>query len=180
MNLRTATPADAGLLSQLGRDSFTAAFGHLYRAEDLASFLAASHSPEKVASELADPALRCRIAEKDGIAQGFCKVALAPAWPEQGSARYPVELKQLYCAPGTTGRGTGAALIEWALAQARESGADEMRLSVWSGNHRAQKFYARYGFAQIAEITFRVGTQIDREFLFACPLYDRTLNVFDS
>ena len=170
MILRAATPADAELLAQLGSASFIAAFGHLYKAADLASFLAASHSLEKVTCELADPAMRIRIAEEDGAALGFCKIVLAPSWPEIGAARYAVELKQLYCAPGTTGRGTGAVLTEWALSEAHAAGADEMRLSVWSGNDRAQKFYARYGFAQIAEITFQVGAQIDREYLFACKL----------
>ncbi|MFM5953915.1 MAG: GNAT family N-acetyltransferase, partial [Novosphingobium sp.] len=28
-------------------------------------------------------------------------------------------------------------------------------------------FYARYGFAKVADITFRVGEQLDEEFLFA-------------
>ena len=170
MILRAATPADAALLARLGSASFVAAFGHMYCAADLASFLEGNHTPAKLADQIADPAMRIRIAEEDGAALGFCKIVLAPSWPEIGAARYPVELKQLYCAPGTTGRGTGAVLTEWALSEARAAGADEMRLSVWSGNDRAQKFYARHGFAQIAEITFQVGAQIDREFLFACKL----------
>ena len=36
VTLRPATPADAEALAALGRDSFVAAFGHLYRPEDLA------------------------------------------------------------------------------------------------------------------------------------------------
>ena len=42
-----------------------------------------------------------------------------------------------------------------------------MQLSVWSGNDGAQRFYARHGFAKVADVTFRVGEQIDEEFLFA-------------
>ena len=45
--------------------------------------------------------------------------------------------------------------------------ADEVQLSVWSGNHGAQRFYARYGFEKIADVTFKVGEQIDDEFLLA-------------
>ncbi len=170
MILRAATAADAEMLAEVGAASFTAAFGYLYSAEDLASFLEISHTPARLAHELADPALRCCIAEAGGAALGFCKVVVSPAWPDIGNARFPVELKQLYCTAGTTGRGTGAALIAWALAEARTAGADEMRLSVWSGNHRAQKFYARFGFAKIAETTFRVGAQLDCEFVFAASV----------
>jgi ribosomal protein S18 acetylase RimI-like enzyme len=42
-----------------------------------------------------------------------------------------------------------------------------MQLSVWSGNEGAQRFYARYGFAKVADVTFRVGEQVDHEFLFS-------------
>jgi len=58
-------------------------------------------------------------------------------------------------------------LMDWAMAVAAERNADEMQLSVWSGNDGAQRFYARYGFAKVADITFRVGEQLDEEFLFA-------------
>src|SRR3546814_18602794 len=37
--LRPAVAADAPALAQLGRESFCAAFGHLYRADDLGPFL---------------------------------------------------------------------------------------------------------------------------------------------
>ena len=53
------------------------------------------------------------------------------------------------------------------LDEARSRGADEMQLSVWSGNDGAQRFYARYGFAKVADIYFMVGKQADEEFLFA-------------
>ena len=53
------------------------------------------------------------------------------------------------------------------MAEAAARGADEVQLSVWSGNHGAQKFYARYGFSKVADITFLVGEQMDEEFLFA-------------
>jgi hypothetical protein len=32
---------------------------------------------------------------------------------------------------------------------------------------RAERFYRRYGFDKVADITFRVGDHIDPEFLFA-------------
>ena len=78
-----------------------------------------------------------------------------------------IELKQLYTAPGRTGGGLGAALMDWALAFADDEGADEIQLSVWSGNDGAQRFYHRYGFAKVADTHFMVGQHRDEEFLFA-------------
>ena len=78
-----------------------------------------------------------------------------------------MELKQLYAASSATGSGVGSALMDWAMAALVAAGADEVQLSVYSGNHGAQRFYQRYGFEKIADVTFQVGEQIDEEFLFS-------------
>ena len=168
--LRPATPADVAALSALGRDSFVAKFGDMYRPEDLAAFLEQTHSPAAVAVELADPERRYCLAEIDGALAGYCKLAFPSSLAGHGDASRPLEIKQLYTAPGMTGRGLGAALMDWAIAEARGLGADAIQLSVWSGNDGAQRFYARYGFVKVADIDFWVGEQRDEEFLFALGL----------
>ena len=167
MILRPALPADAPALAALGRDSFIAKFGAMYRPEDLAAFLAEQHAPQIVAAQLADPAYRVMLAERDGALVGYCKLGLSCGWPEHARGSHAIELKQLYTAPGATGGGIGSALMDWALAEARALGADEIQLSVWSGNTDAQRFYHRYGFARVADTHFWVGEQRDDEFLFA-------------
>src|SRR5690606_21077628 len=82
----------------------------------------------------------------------------------------PVFISQLYCAPDMTGRGHGAALIEWAIAEARAWRADAVQLSVFSENHGAQRFYRRYGFGHVADIDFWVGNHRDHEFLYELAL----------
>jgi ribosomal protein S18 acetylase RimI-like enzyme len=72
--------------------------------------------------------------------------------------------------PEHTGAGIGAKLMDWALGQARAGGHDAMLLSVYSENYGAQRFYQRYGFAKIADITFQVGDHFDPEFLYELKL----------
>ena len=170
--LRPATPADAPALAKLGTAAFTASFGHLYRAADLAAFLAEAYSEAAIARELADPAKLFQVAEQarteqDGTLLAWCKLGLTCGFPEHARGHRVMELKQLYTAPNATGTGRGAALMDWAMAEFAARGADEVQLSVWSGNPGAQRFYARYGFAKVADVTFRVGEQLDAEFLFA-------------
>ena len=98
---------------------------------------------------------------------GFCKLVMACGWPEHLRGTRAIELKQLYLEPALLGGGIGKRLMDWALAEARDDGADEMQLSVWSGNDGAQRFYARYGFEKVADIEFWVGNQCDEEFLYA-------------
>ena len=167
ISLRPALPADTAALAALGRDSFVAKFGAMYTPEDLATFLAQMHSDDVVAREIANPQARYCLAERDGAMVGYCKLGLACGWPEHAHGSQTIELKQLYTAPGATGGGIGSALMGWALAEAGALGADEIQLSVWSGNTAAQRFYHRYGFAHVADTHFWVGEQCDEEFLFA-------------
>lgn len=165
--LRPAVQADAPALAALGREAFVTKFGHLYRTEDLVPFLEKVYAPAAVAAEIADPQRLYRLADWDGRLAGYCKLGLACGWAQYAQGQRAIELKQLYTDAALTGQGIGAALMEWALDEAKARGADEMQLSVWSGNQGAQKFYARYGFTKVADVTFLVGEQVDEEFLFA-------------
>lgn len=170
MILRPARPSDAPALAALGRDSFVAAFGHLYREEDLAVFLAAHKTAAAYGRSLADPGTRIAVAQADDALAGFCILARPSEFARHSDALRPVALLQLYTAPARTGEGIGARLMDWALAEARALDADAIQLSVWSGNFAAQRFYARYGFAKIGDIDFMVGSHRDDEFLLELRL----------
>ncbi len=167
LRLRPAILADALALATLARDSFVAAFGTMYSDEDLAAFLEQTKSLAATQAQIADPDSRICLAEAEGKLLGYCKLKMISGWSAYARSARTIELKQLYTDPAATGRGIGTILMDWALAEARNEGADEMQLSVWSGNLGGQRFYARYGFAKVADITFRVGAQVDEEFLFA-------------
>jgi len=167
LTLRAPVAADLPALSALGIASFVYKFGQLYRPEDLMPFLIATHSEGALARAIADPAHRYRVAERGGVLVGWCKLALEPGFPDHARGRRAMELKQLYTAPNATRGGIGAALMDWALAELAGEGADEIQISVWSQNHDAQRFYARYGFAKVADVAFRVGEQLDEEYLLS-------------
>lgn len=169
--LRDAAVGDAAALSTLGRESFVAAFGHLYRPGDLARFLDEVHDPAAIAAQIADPAVLHKLAVDDADRLlGYCKLDARSSYGEYSDARSPLGLSQLYTDPAMTGRGLGAALMEWALATARTRGCDAIQLSVWSENFGAQRFYRRHGFAKIADIDFWVGSHRDDEFLYELRL----------
>lgn len=166
MILRPALLDDAEALAALGRESFCAAFAHLYREEDLNAFLERTYTPHVVAEDIRDPNLvHCLAEDRSGLA-AFCKIALGSPYRHHSDAASPIALNQLYTAPAHTGEGLGAMLMDWVFEQAQSHGADAIQLSVWSENTGAQRFYARYGFAKIADIHFWVGNHRDDEFLF--------------
>ncbi len=172
MILRPALPEDAPALAALGRDAFVAAFGHLYEPVNLAQFLDMVHDVDAVAQEIADPSITHRLAADGpgGALAGYAKLKRPGWYGEYSDAANPISLGQLYTAPQRTGQGIGAALMDWAIGEARAIGCDAMQLSVWSENTRAQAFYQRYGFAKIADIDFWVGNHRDDEFLYELRL----------
>ncbi len=170
MILRPASLEDASALAALGRDSFVAAFGHEYKPGDLAAFLDEVYSDQAVREEIADERCIHRLAWDGQHLIGFVKLR-SPSWyAEHSDAQNPIALGQLYTDPSRTGQGVGAALMDWAIGEARTIGHDAIQLSVWSQNPGAQRFYARYGFAKIADIDFYVGDHRDDEFLYELRL----------
>lgn len=156
---RDATPADGPELAQMATRSFTETFGTLYPASDLAAFLDATFGADGLPSQLDDPAYRVRLATEEDRIIGFAKlgpVAFPGDWPADA-----IELHQLYVLGGWHGEGIGAELMDWTIATARSGGHSALLLSVYVDNHRARRFYRRYGFVEMGRYEFRVGDTID-------------------
>lgn len=167
IHYRDATPADLAAVDALFRESFVATFGHLYKPADLAAFLG-KFTAQAWTDELATPGVALRLAEDAAGLLGYCKIG--PVTLPIDSGPPAIELRQLYLAERGKGSGAAQALIDWAIAAGRESGAARMVLSVYVDNHRAQRFYARHGFREIGKYQFRVGDHIDDDRIWSRDL----------
>lgn len=172
MIYRTPKEADASALSELAVSSFTDTFGHLYSAENLNLFLAQTHSLAAVTQELLSPMRRFRVAEESGRMVAYCKLGFDHTLPLDLPGRKVMELKQLYIRSSHFGTGVADNLMEWAIETASNQNMDDIVLSVYSDNPRAQRFYQRYGFVHAANCFFMVGAHRDDEFLYRLNLRD--------
>ena len=163
--IRRAGPADAATLSVLGMCTFIDSFGHLYTPDDMQAFLDESHSAAAYAKVLADPAQALWIAEQNGRAIGYAQAGPC-GLPHAEVATGDGELKRLYVLAKAQGQNVGTLLLEAALAWLERDGPRGLWISVWSGNHAGQRFYARHGFEKAGEYEFPVGRQRDHEFIF--------------
>jgi len=170
--VRRATSDDCDILAGLGertfRETFVEGFAIAYPADDLAQFVAQSYAPEAFAAKLADPAqalwLACAGDEPVGYANaGPCRLPHPEVEPRDG------ELYRLYVSQDQHGRGVGRRLIETALAWLERNTPGPLWLGVWSGNLKAQAFYARYGFQKVGAYDFPVGATLDHEFILRRP-----------
>jgi len=162
MNHRDAAAADLPAIDRVFRQSFCETFAHLYRPEDLATFLA-KFAPEAWAEEFADPRYHFRVAEADGDVVGYVKLGPS-ALPIDTTAR-AVELRQIYVLKAHHGSGIAAALSDWTIAEARRLGFEELYLTVYTDNERAKRFYDRYGFEAVGRYDFMVGDQADEDII---------------
>jgi diamine N-acetyltransferase len=167
---RMPSIADANLLGQLGKASFVEAFGHLYSPENLELFLDKVYSAAAVSSDFSNANRLFLVAEEDGRMVGYCKLGLEVSLDYDPGERRTMELKQLYMMQSHVGRGVAQHLMQWALDEARARGFDDVILSVYSDNPRAQRFYQKYGFRHIADTYFMVGNHRDYEYLYALAL----------
>lgn len=170
MIYRDAGPSDAAVMAALGRRTFTETFGHLYQPEDLALFLK-SHSEEAWRAQLADPACAVRLAEEDGEAAAYARIGppTLPFEPRGAS----IELRQFYVLSPWHGTGVSHVLMDWATGEAKRRGAQDLYLSVFVDNHRARRFYERYGFEFVGTYAFMVGSHADEDHVMRLALKEK-------
>jgi diamine N-acetyltransferase len=157
---RDGAPKDAAALDRIFNTTFCETFGHLYRSEDLNAFLSGFGLSDWQA-QLGDPAYAFRIAEEDSEPVGYVK--LGPLKLPVETDRPAILLDQLYVLKAHHGAGIAHALMDWALDQAVRRGAEEMYLTVYIDNHRARRFYDRYGFEVVGSYAFMVGSHADED-----------------
>lgn len=164
---RTAVPDDAERLVALFHDCFRATFGHLYDPQDLALFLD-GHTAEHWRDQLKSDDFAVRLVEEQDELVGFIK--LGPVKLPVEPTGKAVELRQLYVLAPWQGSRVARELMDWLMAKARRRGADELYLSVFTQNHRARRFYTRYGFEEVGPCAFMVGNQADEDIMMRLAL----------
>ncbi len=161
---------DADALAVLARETFDEAFGRLYQPDDLAAFYAEWKTPEAFAGWIADPRVGILVAYDGNTPIGYAMTGVDIKIDYDPSPRTAIELKQLYIRSSHHGAGVAHRFMDWVLAKAQATAADEIVLSVYSENPRGIAFYHKHGFAKVADTIFIVGKQVDAEYLFVKQL----------
>lgn len=167
--IRPAHLDDAAALGALGRqtfvDTFVTGFGIPYPVEDLEAFLDASFSPEATRKKMQEPGSGWWVAEgADGRLLAFANTGPNTLPHPDGRASH-AELRRLYVSKAAQGMGLGTRLLELALDWMEAHTDGPLWIGVWSGNEKAQKLYAAYGFEKAGEYDYPVGRWVDHEFI---------------
>lgn len=166
--IRPAVDTDAEALGVLGRQTFIDTFVDLfaipYPADDLATFLDASFSADAIRAKLNEPGAAWWVAERDGELLAFANTGPNTLSHPDARASH-AELRRLYVGKPAQGLGLGSRLLDVALDWMTANGDGPLWIGVWSGNLKAQKLYAAYGFEKAGEYQYPVGRWLDDEFI---------------
>ncbi len=157
-----AGSVDAAELADVAARTFPLACPAAVGADNIASFINTNLSAERFAEYLADPHRAIITATRGGRIIGYAMMI------REGSDT--AELSKIYVLADHHGSGVATALMELVVATAEEWGARRVWLGVNQANQRAQRFYAKSGFAINGTRTFQVGARRENDYLMVREL----------
>jgi ribosomal protein S18 acetylase RimI-like enzyme len=167
--IRRAVPADAPVVAELARRTFTDAFGAASDPHDLALHVARAYGVPQQSAEIAHPGIVTLLSEVGGRPAAYAQVRRGQP-PACVSDRDAVEISRFYADQAWHGRGIAQRLMDAALAAARELGARTVWLMVYEHNARALAFYARAGFREVGRHNFLFGNTMELDRVLAREL----------
>jgi ribosomal protein S18 acetylase RimI-like enzyme len=173
LSLRRATPDDATLIATLGARTFKASFGADNRQVDMQQYLSFSFSKTNIEAQLSDPSSIYFLAYEDSKAIGYLMLRVNKK-PTCVKGTKPVELVRLYVEEELIGKGYGSALMNSCLEEVKTNGHRTIWLGVWEKNHRAIRFYEKWGFTKVGTKEFVLGSDLQNDHIMARSLEVRS------
>lgn len=151
--LRRLTPADAEMLSEIGRESLVQSHGHSAPAAVMQAYVDRAFSTAACRAELTDEHNIFCGAFYNGQATGYFKIIFDS--PHTAVNIQPVtKLERLYLLNDFYNLKLGHRLLAEALEVSKAHGNRGMWLNVWKKNERAIRFYEKQGFETVGESEF--------------------------
>jgi len=169
IDVRRAIDADAPALAAIGNESFRAAYGTTAAEADIATHIDAYFGERAIRREMARSDREYLIATSAELPVGLAKLGWGEP-PENVTGPRPLQLQHLYVHSACQRAGAGRALLDAAVASARQKGFETLWLEVWSEADWAVRFYRRYGFERSGELPFYLGERRYDDWLMSLAL----------
>jgi ribosomal protein S18 acetylase RimI-like enzyme len=165
-SIRIAGLVDAALLVELGRSSFYEAFSEQTASQDMEEHLQKAFKIDEIRRQLDNDQTVFLIVEVDSLAAGYAYLQPEDP-PDTVTTPHPIQLVRFYLRKDYYGRNVGNALMKACLEMALSKGFQSVWLSTWELNHRANAFYKKWEFEIVGQAKFKVGNDIQNDFIFA-------------
>jgi GNAT superfamily N-acetyltransferase len=162
--IRKSELSDALRLAELAELTFRNTFEATNTSEDMRLHCATHYSEAIQAREISDPEMATLVCDHDGQLVGFAQLRWGSP-PDCIKAERPAEIQRLYVREAWHGKGVAQDLMSASIALAKTSHAGQVWLGVWEHNPRAIAFYRKWGFSEVGDHTFAVGTDPQRDII---------------
>jgi ribosomal protein S18 acetylase RimI-like enzyme len=150
-----ASQQHAGVLSELGMETFFKSHENSAPAHELATYMKKVYSLDAIKKELTNPVNIYHIIKHEDTAAGFSKIELTMKHPVIKLERVS-KMDQIYLLDSFQGLKLGARLLSHNIDYSKSSGQNGMWLVVWVGNTTAIAFYEKFGFQIVAGDQFHL------------------------
>ncbi len=159
--IRQGRTSDLLQLQQLAKESFTDAYARFNTEINMQTYLSENFSEEKLLSEI--NAGEILVGLKNDKVVAYAKLVIPDSSKIPGSK--PLEIARLYTDTQLIGQRIGVSMISAIADEARARGCNSICLDVWQKNYRAINFYQREGFRICGVTQFRLGDDVQNDFV---------------
>lgn len=162
MLIRTAQPSDAEQLAALAERTFRDTFASSNTQEDMEHHCQSSYSKEHQLKEIQNPNWITLVCENENMLVGYAQMRWEE-FPSCVEAKTPREILCFYVDKPWHGRGIAQEMMRACLAELKKRDTDAVWLGVWEHNPRAIAFYTKFGFVEVGEHIFQLGSDAQRD-----------------
>lgn len=167
--IRQAVEDDANELSVLAEKTFRAAFAEANTAANMQLHCANSYGASLQLAEIREPKRETWVVEAEGQLVAYVQLRRDAGFPGISGERQ-VEIQRFYVDSRHHGAGMAHNLMAHVTTRAQAVQSTVLWLGVWERNPRALAFYRKWGFEVVAERTFYVDTDPQRDLIMRRPL----------
>ncbi|KAI5458698.1 acyl-CoA N-acyltransferase [Mariannaea sp. PMI_226] len=164
IQIRIAKLSDVAGISEMGLRVFTATFGHSVAPHELAAYLEETYTVEAITKDIYDTTKDVIVAtNSENRIVGFAYLTRGTTEPCLVGVEKTVELQRIYVDLSTHSQGVGSLLSSTIDQMAREQGFKNIWLGVWEENKKAIRAYQKWGYRQVGDHDFALGSVIQRD-----------------
>ena len=164
MKFRKCNQVDITEIIKLGRSTYYDTFHALNRKDTMDKYLDESFNPKKIENELNNPDSVFYFLYDNDLIVAYMKVNFPNAQTDINDLN-SLELERIYVKKEYKGLGYGKAIIAKTISIAKEHGCNYVWLGVWEKNKHAIAFYQKMGFEIFDKHIFRMGDELQNDFI---------------
>jgi ribosomal protein S18 acetylase RimI-like enzyme len=164
MVIKKVTAIDIDTLVSFSRKTFSDAFYHLNKPEDMEIHASSALVRDQLLSEINNPNSAFYFALLNDGLVGYIQLNYASAQTEFQD-KDAMEVQRIYVLSSAQGKQIGKQLLTFAEELAKKNDLKYIWLGVWDKNHNAIRFYERNGFKAFSTHDFWLGNDQQTDIL---------------